>query len=294
MELKGIIPACVTLFKGDQEIDENAMRDHLEYLVKCGVHGIFVLGSTGEFAYLSEMEKKQVIEIATDQIGGKIPLLVGISSPGTKTVIELAKYAEEKGANGVMAVPQTYFPLENRNIEMHYEKIAASIEIPLYAYNFPITAKVDLSPKLIAKLAEKNILKGIKETVTDITHIEQMLEATPEDFTVLCGTELMLNKALKLTVKAGIKGAILGMGNCFPELLVQIWDAFKAGQEEKFEALWADFSKIFPLQNQPFDYLPSLTKEILYMTGRQIDTQVRSPLRVLDDRMRKKVQQILK
>ena len=294
MELKGIIPACVTLFKGDQEIDENAMRDHLEYLVRSGVHGIFVLGSTGEFAYLSEMEKKQVIEIAADQIGGKIPLLVGISSPGTKIAIELAKYAEEKGATGVMAVVQTYFPLENKNIELHYEKIAASIGIPLYAYNFPITSKVDLSPKLVAKLAEKNILKGIKETVTDITHIEQMLEATPEDFTVLCGTELMLNKALKLEVKAGIKGAILGMANCFPELLVQIWDAFKAGQEEKFEALWTDFSKIFPLQNQPFDYLPSLTKEILHARGRQIETQVRSPLRVLDDRMRKKVQQILK
>jgi len=294
MEIKGIIPACVTLFKGDQEIDENAMREHLEYLIKSGVHGIFVLGSIGEFAYLSETEKKQVIEIAADQIRGKIPLLVGISSPGTKTAIELAKYAEKKGANGVMAVPQTYFPVESRNIEMHYEKIAASIEIPLYAYNFPLTTKVDLSPKLIAKLAEKNILKGIKETVTDISHIEQMLEATPEDFTVLCGTELMFNKALKLKIKGGIKGAILGMGNCFPELLIQIWDAFKAGQEEKFEALWTDFSKILPLQSQPLDYLPSLTKEILYAMGRQIDTQVRSPLRVLEDRMRKKVQQILK
>lgn len=289
MDLKGIIPACVTLFKEDQEIDEKAMQEHIEYLIESEVHGIFVLGSTGEFAYLSEAEKKQVIEIAAEQINGKIPLLVGVSSPSTKLAVELAKYAEEKGADGVMAVLQTYFPLENKNVEMHYEKIAGAITIPVYAYNFPITAKIDLSPKLVAKLAEKGILKGIKETVTDFSHLEQMIAATPKDFCVLCGTELLLNKALK----AGVKGAILGMGNCFPALLVQIWDAFQAGEDEKFETLWTKFSKIFPLQNQPFDYLPSLTKEILCAMGRQIDPQVRGPLRVLDERMKKKLQQII-
>lgn len=289
MELKGIIPACVTLFKEDQEIDEEAMKDHIEYLMESGVHGILVLGSTGEFAYLAEAEKKRVVEIAAEQINGKIPLLVGISSPSTKLAIELAKYAEEKGADGVMAVIQTYFPLENKNIEMHYEKIAGSIALPVYAYNFPITSKIDLSPKLVAKLAEKGILKGIKETVTDFNHIEQMIEATPADFCVLCGTELLLNKALK----AGVKGAILGMGNCFPMLLVQLWDAFKAGEDEEFETLWTKFSKIFPLQNQPFDYLPSMTKEILCALGRSIDPQVRAPLRVLDDRMKRKLQQII-
>jgi len=290
MELKGIIPACVTLFKEEQEIDEKAMRDHIEYLLESGVHGILVLGSTGEFAYLSEAEKKQVIEIATEQISGRIPLLVGISSPSTKIAIDLAKYAETKGANGVMAVLQTYFPLENKNIEMHYEKIAGAIAIPVYAYNFPLTTKIDLSPKLVAKLAEKDILKGIKETVTDITHIEQMIAATPKEFCVLCGMELLFNKALK----AGVKGAILGMGNCFPTLLVQIWDAFNAGEDDKFEALWTEFSKIFPLQNQPFDYLPSLTKEILYAMGKPIDPQVRSPLRTLDGRTKRKLQEIIK
>jgi 4-hydroxy-tetrahydrodipicolinate synthase/2-dehydro-3-deoxy-phosphogluconate/2-dehydro-3-deoxy-6-phosphogalactonate aldolase len=117
-----------------------------------------------------------------------------------------------------------------------------------------------------------------------------MIAAIPEDFCVLCGMELLFNKALK----AGVKGAILGMGNCFPTLLVQIWDAFKAGEDEKFESLWTDFSKVFPLQNVPFDYLPSLTKEILYAMGKPIDTQVRSPLRVLDDRMKRKIQQIIK
>ena len=223
MKLEGIIPAMVTLFKGDQEIDEDAMKTHIDFLIGAGVHALFVLGSTGEFAYLSEAEKKQVITIAADQIKGRVPLLVGASSYSTKMAIEVAKFAEKAGAAAVMTVIPTYFPLEKANIEAHYEKIAASIEIPLYAYNFPLLTKLDLSPKLIAKLAEKKILTGIKETVVDIKHIQQIIELTPPDFVVICGTEILLDQAMKL----GVNGAIVGTGNCFPELLVELWESFK-------------------------------------------------------------------
>ncbi|HUY01039.1 MAG TPA: dihydrodipicolinate synthase family protein [Candidatus Deferrimicrobium sp.] len=285
MKLTGIIPAMVTLFKDDQEIDEEAIRDHIDFLIDAKVHGIFVLGSTGEFAYLSEDEKKQVIEIAAEQINGKIPLIAGISSPSTKIATELAKFAEEKGANAVMAVIPTYFPLENKNIEIHYEKIAASIEIPLYAYNFTLTTRIDLSPKLIAKLAEKKVLAGIKETVIDISHVQQMIDLTPDEFCVLCGTELLLKEGLK----ARVDGAILGMGNCFPNLLVQIWESFQKGRSDEFESLWSRFSTILPFLNQPMDYLPSLVKEILVLEGRNLDPQVRIPLRVIPERLKNKL-----
>ncbi|NVM53993.1 MAG: dihydrodipicolinate synthase family protein [Candidatus Helarchaeota archaeon] len=288
MKLQGIIPAMVTLFKDDQEIDETAIRKHIDFLINNGVHGIFILGSTGEFAYLSETEKKQVIKIATDQVKGKIPLIVGISSTSTKLAVELGKYAEKLGASVAMAVLPSYFPLENKNIQMYYEKIASSIEIPLYAYNFPLTTRIDLSPKLIAKLAQKNIIAGIKETIMDINHIQQMIELTPDDFCVLCGPEILLKKSLE----AGVDGAILGMGNCFPKLLVQIWDAFQNQQADRFEILWAEFSKIIPIFSQPMDYLPSLTKEILIVRGRTIDPQVRSPLRLITERIRKKLQNL--
>ncbi len=287
MKIEGIIPAMVTLFKGDQEIDESAIREHIDYLVDAGVHGIFILGSTGEFAYLSESEKRQLIEITTDQIRGKIPLLVGISSTSTKLAIELAKFAEKKEATAVMAVIPTYFPLENANIIMHYEKIANAIEIPLYAYNFPMTTGIDLSPKLVAKLAEREILAGIKETVTDITHIEKVIELTPDEFCVICGTELLLKKGLM----AGVDGAILGMGNCFPHLLVQIWESHKTNSDD-FDKLWAKFSNVITYLNQPMDYLPSLTKEILIVLERNIDPQVRSPLRQIKDRLRKKLEKL--
>ncbi len=287
MKLEGIIPAMVTLFKDDQVIDEPAIREHIDFLVGAGVHALFALGSTGEFAYMSQSEKKQVIEIAVDQLGGKIPLLAGISSPSTKLAIELGKHAEKVGADAVMAVVPTYFPLDRANLEMHYEKIAAEIELPLYAYNFPITSRIDLSPKLVAKLAEKEILAGIKETVTDIEHVKQIIELTPDDFVVICGTELLL----KMGLEAGVDGAILGMGNCFPKLLVELWNAFKTDRG-KFDELWGTFANILPHLNQPIDYLPSLTKEILVILGRDIDPQVRSPLRVIKDRVRKKLMKL--
>lgn len=287
MKLEGIIPAMVTLYAGDQEIDESAMRSHIDFLIDAGVHGIFVLGSTGEFAYLSDAEKKQLIEISADQIKGRVPLLVGASALSTKMASDLAKFAENAGATAVMVVIQTYYPLEQANIEMHYEKIAASIEIPLYAYNFPLTTRINLSPKFIAKLAEKKILSGIKETVVDIDHIQEVIDLTPPDFCVICGTELLLKKALKI----GVDGAILGTGNCYPNLLVQLWDSYKSAPD-KFEGLWDKFSKVLPHLNQPMDYLPSWTKELLVVLGREIDPQVKSPLRVIKERIRKKLQKL--
>ncbi|NVM30817.1 MAG: dihydrodipicolinate synthase family protein [Candidatus Helarchaeota archaeon] len=284
MKLKGIIPAMVTLFKGDQEIDEKAIREHIDFLIDAGVHALLVLGSTGEFAYLSKTEKEQIIEIAVDQVKGRVPLMVGISAISTKMAIDLAKFAENAGATVVMALIQAFYPLEGANIEMHYEKIASSIEIPLYAYNFPLTTGIDLSPKFIAKLAEKKILDGIKETAVDINHIQEMIDLTPPEFCVICGSEPLLKSALKI----GVDGLILGMGNCFPNLLVQLWDSYKS--PEKFESLWGKFSKLFPHFIQPADYLISLTKELLVVRGREIDPQVRSPLRVIKERVRKKLQ----
>lgn len=284
MKLEGIIPAMVTPLEENQEIDKVALRDHIDYLIGAGVHAIFALGSTGEFAYLSESEKKQLIDITTDQIKGRIPLLVGISSPSTKIAIELAQYAEKAGVTAVMAVLPTYFILDKVSIERYYEEIAQSIKIPLYAYNFPMNTRIDLSPKLVANLAEKKVLIGIKETVIDFDHIEMMIELTPKDFCVFCGTELLLKKG----IAAGVDGAILGMGNCVPELLVQIWES--KDRPEKFESLWERFSKVLAFLNQPVDYLPSLTKEIMVARGRKLNTQVRSPLRRIKDRVKKKLE----
>ena len=286
-KIEGIIPAMVTLFKEDQEIDETALREHIDFLIENGVHGIFALGTNGEFVYLSKEEKKQVLEITADQVNGRVALIAGISSHSTKISVELAKYAEDLGVTAVMAILPTYYPLENKNVQMYYEEIASAIEIPLYAYNFPMTNQLNLSPKLVAKLAEQKILAGIKETVMDINHIKQMIESTPDDFIVINGSELLLDQALK----AGVDGAIHGMANCFPKKLVQIWDAFQ-NKKPEFNNYWQEFKEAIPLLNVPMDYLPSLTKEILVAMGRDIVPQVRSPLRIIKDRWRKKIKDL--
>ncbi len=284
MKIEGIIPAMVTLFTEDQEIDEPALRDHVDFLIKNGIHGIFALGTNGEFVYLSQKEKKRVLKITADQVNGRIALIAGISSHSTKLSIELAKYAEGLGVTAVMAILPTYYPLENKNIEMYYGEIASAIEIPLYAYNFPMTNHLNLSPKLVAKLAENEVLAGIKETVMDINHIKHMIELTPDNFVVINGPELLLDQALE----AGVDGAIHGMANCFPKKLVQIWDAFQ-NKKTEFATYWQEFKEAIPLLNVPLDYLPSLTKEIMVAIGRDIVPQVRSPLRVIKDRWRKKI-----
>ncbi len=292
MKIKGIIPPIVTLYKKDGSIDESSIRDHIDFLIENGVHGIFSLGSTGEFAYLSDEERKQVLKITVDQVNGKVPVIAGISSPSVRLAINWGKYAEDVGANATMAILPAYFPVTKKEVYSYFETLSNGINLPLFLYNFP-SITFEIKASTIQKLAENKLIIGVKETVMKIDHVKEVIELVNDpNFVVLVGVDPLLKPSLEI----GAKGAILGSSNFAVKLHSQLYNAFINKNQKVFDELYGKFNKIIvnvlqyasPIQNSV-----SLAKEAMKILGRNIETVVRSPLPSLSEKTIKRLEKSL-
>jgi len=225
----GIIPPLVTLFDRSGALDEEATRRHVDRMLAGGVHGLLVLGTTGEVMHLTPAERRRVAEIVIDQARGRVPVLVGCAGTGTDEVITYVREAQEIGAAGALVIVPYYWVLSDAAVEAHYAAVARAVDFPILIYNFPAVSGRNLPPALIARLAEAhpNIV-GIKETLDSIGHIAQVLALVrPKrpDFSVLCGFEHHLLNTLIM----GGDGSIPGMANVAPETSVAVYEAWRRG-----------------------------------------------------------------
>ncbi|MHA1379212.1 MAG: dihydrodipicolinate synthase family protein [Candidatus Helarchaeota archaeon] len=292
MKLEGIIPPIVTLFDKNGEINEEAVREHIDFLINNGVHGIFSMGSTGEFAYLSDDERKKALNITVDQVNGRVPVIAGISSPSVRLAINWGMFAEDVGADATMAIIPAYFPVSKKDVFSYFETLSNRINLPLLLYNFP-SITFEIKTTTIQKLADAKLIVGVKETVMSIDHVQKVIELVNDpNFIVLVGIDPLFKPGLEI----GAHGAVLGSSNFAPKLHSQLFNAFKEGKNDLFEQLYIKFQKIIikvlqyasPIQNSV-----SLTKEVMKLLGRNINTGVRMPLPTLSDKINRKLEKEL-
>lgn len=169
---KGIMPALVTPFDEEGELDFRATGAILDRHIEAGVDGMVALGSTGEFSHLEGGERRYFAEKVAELVNGRVPLIVGVGSSGTREAISLAQHAEKSGADAVVAVSPFYWKVGEEALFRHFANISESVSIPTLIYNFPMLTGVELSPALIRRIAEEcpNVA-GIKDTVQVYTHI---------------------------------------------------------------------------------------------------------------------------
>ncbi len=241
---EGLMPALVTPFDEDGEIDLQATEAVVERHIEAGVDGISALGSTGEFSHLTGSERRRFAEALVGMIDGRVPLVVGVGTTGTREAVDLARHAESVGADGVLSVSPFYWKVGEEALFRHFVTVAESVEIPTLVYNFPMLTGIDLSPALVGRLAaECPNLVGIKDTVKEYMHTVSVLREAKEprpDFTVLVGFEDQILPALL----AGADGAICGLSNITPELFVGLVRAFESGDLAKATEL---HRRILPL-----------------------------------------------
>jgi 2-dehydro-3-deoxy-D-pentonate aldolase len=241
---EGLMPALVTPFDEDGEIDLQATEAIVERHIEAGVDGISALGSTGEFSHLTNPERRRFAEALVGMIDGRVPLVVGVGTTGTREAVDLARHAESVGADGVLSVSPFYWKVGEEALFKHFVTVAESVEIPTLVYNFPMLTGVDLSPALVGRLAaECPSIIGIKDTVKEYMHTVNVLREAKEsrpDFTVLVGFEDQILPALL----AGADGAICGLSNIAPELFVGLVRAFEGGDLAKATEL---HRRILPL-----------------------------------------------
>jgi 4-hydroxy-tetrahydrodipicolinate synthase len=223
VKLKGVYPAMVTPLTPEENVDKAAMRRVVRYCLEGGVHGLLVLGSTGEFPAMTDAMRKDAIETTLDEVQGKVPVLIGCGEPGTQRTIEQVKAAARTKADGVLVTIPYYFPLDQAAVIRHYEMVAESSELPVVIYNFPQMTKITMTPDTVAKLAAHPNIIGVKDSAGDFVSMQRYLEVTADaDFAVMSG-----NPALGLSAyQLGAKGGIFAGCSLVPKLCADVYNAF--------------------------------------------------------------------
>ena len=224
---KGSIVALITPFK-DDKLDEEKYAQLINHHIKNGTNGIVPAGTTGESPTLSHNEHRKVIEISVNECKGKIPVIAGTGSNSTDEAIELSKYAEKVGANGLLIVTPYYNKPTQEGLYQHYKKINDNVGIPIIIYNIPSRSVIDMKVETMARLFElKNIL-GVKDATGDLNRVDQQLKAMGDKFLQLTGED---NNALEFNRRGG-KGCISVTANVAAKLCSEFQSAsLKAGDK---------------------------------------------------------------
>ncbi|MFY0758869.1 dihydrodipicolinate synthase family protein [Metabacillus dongyingensis] len=288
----GIIPPVPTIFDSRGKVDCKGMELLIDYLIDSGVHGLFFLGTGGEFSQMSIEERKELAAFAIDYVNGRLPVLIGTGSPNTREVISLSQHSKEIGADGVVIINPYYMTLTEENLYRHYGIIAETVDIPILLYNFPALTGQDLTPDMVLKLAKSypNIV-GIKDTIDSAGHIGEVIlkvKAERPDFSVFAGYDDHLWNTLSL----GGDGAIPASGNFAPELSVGIYHAFQSKEYHKGIELHQRLAYL-PLLYKLDSPFANVIKEAIHMRGLKISTYVLPSAIPLENDKKEVVRKIL-
>ena len=288
--MRGVIVPLVTPFNEDYSIDVPALEEHVEFLQKAGVHGIFINATTGEFTSLSLEERKFLAEKGRELVASAF-YLVGTASSSTSEVVELTRHAQDIGADYVVIAPPYYCPLNDGALFRHYSIVAERTDVPIILYNIPSCAN-PLSVPLIKRLAlEYSNIAGVKETIDSINHVRDVIlevKGERKDFKVFTG----LDQHLLNTLVLGGDGGIMACANFAPELHLTVWKAF---QEKRFEdafegaRMLARLSKIYNLASS----FGSAIKLAMSLRGFSIKPILRPPYTMDGEDVKMKIKGLL-
>ena len=251
-ELRGIIPAVITPFTADEQVDEPAFRKVLNLMVDHGVHGLFPVGTGGEFCVLTFEEKKRLMDIAVKEVAGRAFVMPNVGAITTAESVALARHAEAVGCDAVSAVTPYFLKPSQDELFEHYRTICAAVKLPVLAYNIPErTGGVALSVATVVRLArEVSNFAGIKDSTGDLTNSVEFLQATPPGFRVFMGRDTLIFGALLY----GCAGAVAATANVAPAVAVGIYQAVETGDLAKARELQAKLApvrKLFGVGSHP-------------------------------------------
>jgi 4-hydroxy-tetrahydrodipicolinate synthase len=236
MQLHGVLPPMVTPLDADERLDAAGLERQIERLLAGGVHGLYLLGSTGEMPALRDSVRQQVVERAVRIVNGRVPIVVGCMASGTARAIDNIRMAEAAGADAVAVTPPHYYPLTGA-AEMieHYRRCCAAASGPVVIYNIPSTTKVMLSQETIMAIRALPQVVAIKDSSGDLAHVLRILALRGEDssFRVLVGALPITGPALLM----GADGLVPGPGNLDPGLMVELYDKGRRGDAAAVRAL---------------------------------------------------------
>ena len=226
-EIKGIIPAVITPMNGDESISRSGLEAVIERVLAGGVHGVFAVGSTGEFYALSADEKKTLYRWTVETVRGRVPVYAGTAANTTREAVALTRAAEDAGADFVSVLTPSFIRPTDEELYGHYAGVARATARGVVLYGNPARTGVHLSPELVERLADEfeNVV-GIKDSSGDLSLTAEYVRRTPERFSVIAGRDTLIYA----TLAVGGRAAIAASANICPKLVVQVYEAFCAGE----------------------------------------------------------------
>ncbi|MBX3445077.1 MAG: dihydrodipicolinate synthase family protein [Planctomyces sp.] len=258
--LKGIIPPIVTPLEDDDALDHGALERILNRCLDAGVHGVFILGTTGEGPALSQRLRREVVEAATRIVNRRAPVLVGVTDTSLADSLALAAVAAGSGADAVVTAGPCYFPASQSELLRYMEQFARASALPTFVYNMPSHTKVSFEAATVRRLAQIPGIVGVKDSSAQMLFFQQLLAITEErpDFTVLMGPEELLAESVLL----GGHGGVCGGANLIPELYVALYEAAVTGDLRQVMKLQQRVqrlsSRLYTVGDAPSAYLAGL------------------------------------
>ncbi|MEU6505079.1 dihydrodipicolinate synthase family protein [Streptomyces sp. NPDC046942] len=225
--LTGVVPPVCTPLTPDREVDVPSLLRLVDHLVDGGVHGLFLLGSTSEAAFLTDRQRRLVVEAVTGHIGGQLPVLAGAIDMTTPRVLEHVTAVTAAGAEAVVVTAPFYTRTHRSEIVHHYRRIAAASPVPVIAYDIPMAVHTKLPADLVLGLAADGVLAGLKDSSGDLGAFREVVTGARAHpgFSVLTGSELIVDASLAL----GADGCVPGLGNVDPHGYVRLYRLCRAG-----------------------------------------------------------------
>jgi dihydrodipicolinate synthase/N-acetylneuraminate lyase len=276
-KVKGIIVASLTPFHEDGSLDHDALKSHVDFMIDGGVHGFFCAGTYGEGPMLSPDDYREVSQAFVEATAGRVPVIFQVSAPSTMQAAEQVRIVTEAGVDVVAAVPAYYFKHDEDSLVEYFDTLCAATDKPVFIYDNPGRTGNPVTVPLFKRLIENDRIVGMKDSSDSIVHFQKCKMVAGSDFRMIIGSDDFLVAGLV----AGAQGAVVVLGNVFPRLLVDLWDAFVAGDLDKAVGLQFEVLKIRDvLKRGPY---VETYKEAVRLVGGNAG-YARRPLRPLTDK----------
>ncbi len=244
--LSGIVPPMITPLTGRDSLDVSGLERLIEHILKGGVHGLFILGTSGEAPSLSYRLRRELIERTCRQVRGHVPVLVGVTDTAFVESVNMAKYASDCGAYAAVIAPPYYFPSGQPELAEYIERLMLEMPLPVFLYNMPMMTKMIIEPDTVRRLTNQSRIIGIKDSSGDVPYFKAILDVAKSrpDWSVLVGPEELLAE----TVRFGGCGGVNGGANVNPKLFVDLYEAARRGDNAKINELQKrviDFGRIY-------------------------------------------------
>lgn len=282
----GTYTALITPFKGDESIDEDALRKLVDAQIEGGISGLVPVGTTGESPTVSHEENLRVIEIVVEQANGRVPVIAGTGSNSTAEAIQMTSRAKEIGADASLQVAPYYNKPNQEGFYRHFTAIADAVDLPMVVYNIPGRTGKNIEKDTLMRLAEHPNIVAVKEASGSVPQMMEVAARKPDDFDLLSGDD---NLAFPLIALGG-NGVVSVASNAAPGAVSKM---VKLALDGKLEKARSEHYRLMPLFKMVFfDTNPIPIKYAMSLLG-YCEEVYRLPLCELDEQTKERVKQVL-